>query len=1014
MRNLLSYLLLLFSLSVVYESKAQNLCAFDQKIAELKAANPENAALFEETERSIQTYIANHPPGANRISVAYTIPVVVHVMHTGGAVGSIYNPTDASIIATINYMNQVFAGTYAGMEEPVEGGGVVNLELTFALAQRTPSCGSTNGIDRVDLSSNSTYVSGGVQAATSTGITDLQLKNLARWNPSDYYNIWVVNRIDGADGTVGQFIAGYAYFAGASANLDGTVMLATQMQVGQSTLPHELGHAFNLYHTFEGSNLNTSCPANANCTTNGDRVCDTDPVTNNVNGSGVYNFSCRTTTNTCITPNGPHTKNTEHNFMAYTNCPLLFTYGQKARVQAAMSLPSRASLGASLGATPCGTTINFSLASDTKTEDNAGTTTGCRNYKDYTYQLNIGAAPSATATATLTFGGSATQCIDYDVTTNGDFTTPSNTLTFASGATTPQTFTFRLYNDANVEASETVILNFTLNANGGNATIGTTTPTLTLTLNDNDLAPTATTNASFIIGTATNGLSAAPFNATNSLQRSQIIYRASELQAAGMIAGNINSLQLQVNTKATTGSFGSFTIKMKNTADSYLNDNGVFAIQTGLSTVFTAASVTTISGWNTFTFATPFAWDGTSNVAIEICYSTVTGTGADQIIGYPDGGTTNQRSFLWGNGIDCAGSYSTVSYYNNGTKPRITFGLDAPGTIIETVAASTNTEYVSIGSDEYYYSAGGNLMARLSNTNASLGCSEVKIEFGGTTWTTFGIGQRSAKVFEIIPTSNQSTTNYQISLYFTSAELGGKTPSSLRIAKTTAGTIAGANPSNTVIVSSTLTTLGSNYVFTGNFTGFSKFFLVDDNVVLPVELISFSGYLTNDNKAALLWKTTNQFNLEKFEILRSYDGNQFATIGFVDAIQNQSVIQNYSFNDQEKAKVVNFYRLKMIDKDGKYKLSAVIKLNNNNPSKFVELLGNPIKDNISFIINNQQRDNVSVMLFSTGGKQIKAWSLGRQEGNILLPVDNLALPVGSYIIKIIAGAKNQTFNIIKH
>ena len=442
-------------------------------------------------------------------------------MHTGGAIGSIYNPTDAQITGAINYLNQVYAGTYPGMTSPFGGGSVVNMDIQFALAQRTPTCGSTNGIDRVDASSIPNYTTYGVNVNNSNGVSDITLKNFARWNPSDYYNIWVVNKLDSANGTSGQFIAGYAYFAGASSSLDGTVMLATQMISGQKTLPHEIGHALNLYHPFQGSNLNTQCPVNGNCTTDGDLICDTDPISNNVNGSGVYSFSCRAGTNSCAgSPSGsapaPYTINTESNFMSYTNCYTLFTNDQKVRMQAAMTLPSRASLvsGSNMALVPCGTVINFSQATGSQTENVSGTTTGCRTYTDYTYQMVIGAAPSATATATLTYSGTATNGLDYDVTTNGNFASPSNTLTFNSGVTTAQSFTVRVYDDGNVESAETIIIDFTVNNGGGDAVKGTTTPTLTITLNDNDILPTGSASGTTAqIGTTAGTNNALPFDA---------------------------------------------------------------------------------------------------------------------------------------------------------------------------------------------------------------------------------------------------------------------------------------------------------------------------------------------------------------------------------------------------------------------------------------------------------------------------------------------------------------------
>ncbi len=201
---------------------AQPPCGFDKKHNDLLKNNPVFARQIEQNNALIKKYVDAQrakKPGDPQTLASVTIPVVVHVMHTGGAIGTIYNPTDAQIMGAINYLNQVYAGSYPGMTAPFGGSSVVDMEIQFALAQRTPSCGATNGIDRVDASSLPNYVANGINVQNSTGCPEVTLKNFSRWNTADYYNIWIVNKIDGADGTAGQFIAGFAYFPGAPATL---------------------------------------------------------------------------------------------------------------------------------------------------------------------------------------------------------------------------------------------------------------------------------------------------------------------------------------------------------------------------------------------------------------------------------------------------------------------------------------------------------------------------------------------------------------------------------------------------------------------------------------------------------------------------------------------------------------------------------------------------------------------------------------------------------------------------
>lgn len=257
------------------------------------------------------------------------IPVVIHVMHTGEAIGTKYNPTDAQLTAWVDYLNAVYAASYPGY--PQAGNGGVALPVKFTLAKRDPFCKATTGIERIDLSGNTAYLNSGLRNGVSgVGISINELTSAHKWPGDGYYNLYVVNKINGEDGycTGCSFVAGFAYLGVSYPNsaFDGAYMLASVSKAGQITLPHELGHAFGLYHTFNGGD-DTTCPSSSgNCEEEGDFVCDTDP-SRSLLGQCPSDNAINPCTGAIY---GPHGVN--HNFMGYASCTDVFTQGQAERM----------------------------------------------------------------------------------------------------------------------------------------------------------------------------------------------------------------------------------------------------------------------------------------------------------------------------------------------------------------------------------------------------------------------------------------------------------------------------------------------------------------------------------------------------------------------------------------------------------------------------------------------------------------------------------------------------------
>jgi hypothetical protein len=140
-------------------------------------------------------------------------------------------------------------------------------------------------------------------------------------------------------------------------------------------------------------------------------------------------------------------------------------------------------------------------------------------------------------------------------------------------------------------------------------------------------------------------------------------------------------------------------------------------------------------------------------------------------------------------------------------------------------------------------------------------------------------------------------------------------------------------------------------------------------ITLPVVLTRFNGTLL-DNAVSLSWTTTEESGSSYFAVERSADSKEFGALGKVNAKNNSSVTQQYNFVDRNPLSGVNYYRLRMVDLDGKYEHSRIIAIDNGAGSLAFELLGNPAANReIKFLLKNE--DASQIHLYDLSGKSIK-------------------------------------------
>lgn len=321
-----------------------------------------------------------------------TIPVVVHVIHSGQNVGVAPNISDAQVQSQITVMSQDFrkmAGTPGFNTNPVGA----DTMIQFALAKVDPNGNPTNGINRVNLC---------LDMWTTAQINSI-VKPTTIWDPTQYMNMWSVRffRTDllgyaqfptgstlpmppTGGATTDGVVAGFNYFG--SSDLGTGFTLSAPYNKGR-TMTHEVGHFLGLRHIW------------------GDSYCGNDFVNDTpVHETANYNCPSHPKPNNCGTADEMF-----ENYMDYTqdNCMNIYTAGQAQRMATVMNnSPRRVELKTSVKDQPIPLFPN---------DAELKVLSACNSCIDG-FQMKItnrGTAPLTSATITYTIGGGAAQTFNW-------------------------------------------------------------------------------------------------------------------------------------------------------------------------------------------------------------------------------------------------------------------------------------------------------------------------------------------------------------------------------------------------------------------------------------------------------------------------------------------------------------------------------------------------------------------------------------------------------------------------
>ncbi len=990
-------------------------CATAELEAAFLLANP-NAQTVEQFEGWLAGKIAEMKaaPQSELINPAVTVPVIFHVIHNNEAIGSGRNVATALIHQQVLQVNKDFANQSNSIY-PVSA----DMGIRYALAQNDPDGNplpepGINRINRNDRGWSAPPYTVGYANVANNYLTNT-IKPNSIWDPSRYLNIWVSEWEAGILG-IATFPSGSGLSGIPGGDNNSTAGVAiSYITVGSlfspqgcgsygkgRTLTHELGHFWGLRHIW------------------GDGLCATDycndTPTHQTNNSGE---PIHPKPNNCGT-----TDEMFENYMDYTNDIVqnTFTENQGDRMQAVfLNSPRRGSLATSNAGLVSVTGSNRIAFADCDgqlliSENVPGNI--CPRYRDISLQLNVEDRATATTTVTINIGGTATNGIDYEL------LTPS--VTFNNGDYY-KAVVLRIWDNTVPAGTRTIIVSYSIGTGGG-VTAGTNAQTMTITVEEDDFnididqtSPVTVTIFAENFGT-TSGSNQVP---------------------AGWASGNVGSATNKwVVNSANAGTYG-FS---GNTA--HISNGDATAVNNGTAGIAYTNTITTdarlfttsidASSFKNLQLSFDYVSNGQTNTDVGIVYYSINGANYTAFTNQSGGvqlfqnvsslthATLNLPLVTFG-ASDLSFLFRWLTNNAGGNNPPFTIDnvtVTGDKQTIETEAGQSASEIIFAGTDNYFYSFGNkDVIARLSNATEQLGCVTATVLVAGNgrtpVVTTGGPGFRSNKIVRISPAVANTSSGYELTLYFTTDEMAdwpaGEIPN-LRVLKLINGAYISNNytTADGHIVPTTFSDHSEKgyYVYTAVITdGFSDFMLVSEAIVLPVHLVDFKA-TPSDRSILLTWATVQESNNKGFVIERSLNGISFEPIGWVDEKTNSSVRTGYAYRDNfVQPGLLYYYRLRQTDWDNRETLSEIRSARIEKTSGLaVTIHPNPAHTYVQVFVSGLT-GSASLVLINVDGKIVRNW---QQPGTAGTPyrLDITGLPPGLYFIRAETGLENKVGKLV--
>jgi hypothetical protein len=288
----------------------------------------------------------------------------------------------------------------------------------------------------------------------------------------------------------------------------------------------------------------------------------------------------------------------------------------------------------------------------------------------------------------------------------------------------------------------------------------------------------------------------------------------------------------------------------------------------------------------------------------------------------------------------------------------------------------------------------GNLGAIITSA-ANLGSTTIKRTFN--TYTELS-NSNILRNYIITPT-NDAALNATLRFKYLDAELNGDNENILDMVE---------SPDNITFTDIGFTTRDNvnNYVEKTGINAFSTWSLTPPSTVLASKLGTVTAYKAGNN-VDISWQVYSEINVSEYIVERSSDDKNFTTtIGGLSA----DGASNYVYPDNNPLAGTNYYRLRIVDKDGSVRYSSVVDVSLNSSVASINFYPNPVVDRtVTLQLNNVDKGTYQFLVFDVTGKQVYATIINYAGGSAAQPV-YLPQNISSGIYKVQLKNNEAIFN----